>query len=67
MIEKIQKILKNKKSANNSTSKLYLHLLRSMKMNPKEMTAADLLNGMNKGKYPSFDTVSRLSRKIRNS
>ncbi len=67
MIKQIEKILKTNKTASNSTSKLYLQLLRSMKINPKEMTAAELLNGMNAGKLPSFDTVSRMSRKVRNS
>ena len=66
MTNQIQEILKTNKRATTSTSRLYYQLLRSMKMNPKTMTAAELLRGMDKKTFPSFDTVSRMSRKYRN-
>ncbi len=66
MISNIKTILLTSKTANKSTAKLYYHLLRSLGMNPKTMTAAELLNGMSSRKLPSFDSVSRMSRTVRN-
>ena len=63
----VTKVLKSSKTANKSNAKLYYNVLRRMKLNPKEMTAAELLNGMANGKFPSFDTVSRMARKVKNS
>jgi len=66
MNSKIKTILETKKTAKLSTAKLYYHLLKEMKINPKRITAADMLNKMHKRMLPSFDTVSRVSRNIRN-
>ncbi len=61
----VRSVLTTRKKAASSNASLYKGVLTKMGVDIKSLSAKDLLDGMHKGVYPNYDSVSAMSRKLR--
>jgi hypothetical protein len=63
----IKSILQSNEKSRNSDFRLYCILLMRLGFDPKNISAFDLLKGMQEKTYPNLESVGRARRKIQES
>lgn len=63
-IENVKGILETYPVARDNDFVLYYHVLMSVGVSPKGISARELLIGMSMRKFPHFDSITRVRRKL---